>query len=121
VVVTEIAPPAIQPAPQADLSAAPAPLAAAEPQPLQSAVPPTETLPVEQLRAVVETAGLQWVQSDPERVEQAQRKARQAPQPRQVPRERKARVAQEEGPLVLVETRQALPRLDLPENDRQAS
>ena len=120
-VVADIAHPAARPAAQADLAAAPAPLAAAAPQALQSAAASAETLPVEQLRAVVETAGLQWVQSDPERVEQARRKARQAPQPRQAPRERKPRAAQQEGPLVLVETRKALPRLDLPENDHQAS
>ena len=96
--------------PEADAAQAPATVSATA----------GEALPVEQLRAVVETAGLQWVQSDPERVEQARRKARQAPAPRHAPRERKPRAAQDEGPLVLVETRKALPRLELPENEQPA-
>ncbi len=116
----------VEPAAQAELPLAPvaqatpamAPEAPAAQQPAGATA--AEALPVEQLRAVVETAGLQWVQSDPERVEQARRKARQAPVPRHAPRERKPRAAQDEGPLVLVETRKALPRLDLPENEQPA-
>jgi ribonuclease E len=99
-------------------SAPEAPEAPAAQQPADASTTAAEALPVEQLRAIVETAGLQWVQSNPERVEQARRKARQAPAQRHAPRERKPRATQDEGPLVLVETRKALPRLDLPENEQ---
>ncbi|SCC92685.1 fused ribonucleaseE: endoribonuclease; RNA-binding protein; RNA degradosome binding protein [Thiomonas sp. X19] len=73
-------------------------------------------LPVQDLQSVVQAAGLQWVQSDPARVEQAQRAMRKIPAPAHAPRVRKPKAMQDEGPLLLVETRKQLPSLQIPEN-----
>ncbi len=75
------------------------------------------SLPVEDLQSVVQAAGLQWVQSDPVRVEQAQRAMRKIPAPVRTPRLRKPKAMQDEGPLLLVETRRQLPSLQIPENN----
>jgi ribonuclease E len=75
------------------------------------------SLPVEALQSVVQAAGLQWVQSDPARVEQAQRAMRKIPAPVRTPRVRKPKAMQDEGPLLLVETRRQLPSLQIPENN----
>ena len=113
---------ALEPAP-ADIPVAPqirtaAPAAApAQPTVASQHVPPLpQPLPVQDLQSVVQAAGLQWVQSDPIRIEQAQRALRQMPAPKHVPRERKPLTVQDEGPLMLVETRKDLPSLQLPEN-----
>lgn len=75
------------------------------------------SLPVQALQTVVLAAGLQWVQSDPARVEQARRAMRKMPAPAHAPRVRKPRATQDEGPLLLVETRQQLPSLQIAENN----
>ncbi len=113
---------ALEPTP-ADIPVAPqirtAAPAAAPAQPTvasQHAPPQPQPLPVQDLQSVVQAAGLQWVQSDPIRIEQAQRALRQMPAPKHVPRERKPLTVQDEGPLMLVETRKDLPSLQLPEN-----
>ena len=82
--------------------------------------PAPESLPIPDLNAVVQAAGLQWVQSDPIRVEQAQRALRQMSVPKRAPRERKPLALADEGPLMLVETRKALPTLNIPENNGSA-
>jgi ribonuclease E len=82
--------------------------------------PAPESLPIADLNAVVQAAGLQWVQSDPIRVEQAQRTLRQMIVPKQAPRQRKPLALADEGPLMLVETRKALPTLNIPENNGPA-
>ncbi len=74
-------------------------------------------LPVQDLQSVVQAAGLQWVQSDPARVAQAERALRKLPVPARVPRERKPKTLQDEGPLLLVETQTKLPTLHIPENE----
>jgi ribonuclease E len=74
-------------------------------------------LPVQDLQAVVQAAGLQWVQSDPARVVQAERAMRKLPVPSRAPRERKPKTLQDEGPLLLVETQTKLPTLHIPENE----
>ena len=77
-------------------------------------------LPLADLAAVADAAGLQWVNSDPEKVRTAQEAIANEPQPIRVPREPKPVVAIDEGPLVLVETRKDLSQFKLPFDTPQA-
>jgi ribonuclease E len=89
-------------------AAAPAP-ATAPPAPAKD-----YTLPVDELAAIAEHAGLQWVNSDAERVRAVQAAMAAAPQPVHVPREPKPAAEIDDGPLVLVETQKNLASLKLP-------
>ena len=71
-------------------------------------------LPVDELQRLAESSGLQWVNSDPDRIRAAQEAIAAEPAPVHVPRERKALVLVDEGPLVLVETRKDLSQMKLP-------
>ena len=66
------------------------------------------TLPQSDLHAVAQSSGLQWINSNPERVQAVQAQIASEPQPVHVPRERPAPVVSDEGPLILVETRKDL-------------
>ncbi len=72
------------------------------------------TLPVDMLQGVAQASGLEWVQSDPVRVAQAQAAIAAEPKPVHVPREPRVVVLPDEGPLVLVETRRDLRDVALP-------
>ncbi len=72
------------------------------------------TLPTEELLQVAQSSGLQWVNSDPERIAAAQAAIAAEPKPVHVPRLRPAAVSMDTGPLVLVETRRDLRDLVLP-------
>ena len=72
------------------------------------------TLPVGELQALADTAGLQWVLSDAEKIAAAQAAMAAEPKPVHVPRERPPVVVIDEGPLVLVETRKDLAEMKLP-------
>ena len=63
---------------------------------------------------VAQSSGLQWVNSDPERIAQVQAAIAAEPQPVHVPRERPAAVVMDTGPLVLVETKRDLRNMTLP-------
>jgi ribonuclease E len=105
-----------------DFTAAPAVIAmpaSAEPVVLAKAEP--FVLPLAELAAVADSAGLQWVNSDPDKVRTAQEAMANAPRPIHVPREPKPVVAIDEGPLVLVETRKDLSQFKLPFDTQQAS
>lgn len=78
-----------------------------------AALPPFE-LPLDELQNLAGGAGLQWVQSDTDKVRAVQESIDAAPKPIHVPRERKPVVLVDEGPLVLVETRKDLSQLKLP-------
>jgi ribonuclease E len=65
-------------------------------------------LPVQDLIVVAQTSGLEWINSDPQRVAAVQAAIAATPAPVHVPRERPAAVIFDEGPLVLVETRKQL-------------
>ncbi|WP_312843196.1 Rne/Rng family ribonuclease [Diaphorobacter nitroreducens] len=115
-------PPAAVPAP----APAPAPVAAAPvpaPAPAAAAVAPatggmprvqTFTLPVDTLQQVAQASGLQWVNSDAQKIAAAQAAIAAEPKPVHVPRERAPVVVLDEGPLVLVETRRDLGAMQLP-------
>ena len=72
------------------------------------------TLPVEALQAVAAASGLQWVNSDSEKIAAVQAAIAAEPKPVHVPRERPPVVVLDEGPLVLVETRRDLAAMTLP-------
>jgi ribonuclease E len=72
------------------------------------------TLPVSDLVAMAEGSGLQWVNSDADKVAAVQAAIAAEPKPMRVPRERPPVVVIDEGQLVLVETRKDLRELTLP-------
>ena len=104
----------------APVSAAPVATVAPTSAPTASAAPAglpkvqTYVLPVASLIEVAEGSGLKWVNSDPEKIAQAQAAIAAEPKPVHVPRERPPAVVIDEGPLVLVETRKDLSNLNLP-------
>ena len=63
---------------------------------------------------MAESSGLQWVNSDREKIAAAQAAMAAEPAPIRVLRERKPVVASDTGPLVLVETKKDLSQLKLP-------
>ncbi len=70
-------------------------------------------LPVQQLVEMSKSSGLEWVNSNPERVAHVQMIIASEPKPVHVPRERPPVVVHDEGPLILVETRKDLAKLDV--------
>lgn len=105
-----------------------APVAPAPAAPRQPAATPTTTapvsaglpkvqpyaLPLQDLAQIAEGCGLQWVNSDAEKIRLAQEAIAALPKSVHVPRERPAAVVIDEGPLVLVETRRDLRNMTLP-------
>ena len=71
-------------------------------------------LPISSLQAVAEGAGLQWVNSDADKIRETQAAMAAEPKPVHVPRERPPVVEIDEGPLVLVETKKDLSQIKLP-------
>ena len=71
-------------------------------------------LPVPELQQIAQGSGLQWINSDAEKVALVQAAIAAEPRPAHVPRERPALIVRDEGPLVLVETRRDLRELQLP-------
>lgn len=72
------------------------------------------TLPMDSLASLAQSAGLEWVNSDSDKVAVAQAGIAAAPKPVHVPREKPPVVVTDEGPLVLVETRRDLNAMALP-------
>ena len=92
--------PALVPAPAAALAAP----ARAEPY----------ALPIEQLNAVALSAGLEWVNSDSDKVRAAQAAIAAEAKAPHVPRAPKPPVAIDDGPLILIETKKDLSQIKLP-------
>jgi ribonuclease E len=115
---------------ESDTPSAPPPAAAAAPapQPVAAAVPAVAdgaangampkvqsfVLPLGDLEQIAAASGLQWVNSDADKVATVQAAIAAEPRPIHVPRERPPVVVVDEGPLVLVETRRDLNELKLP-------
>ena len=79
-------------------------------------------LETDALVAVAETAGLQWVNSDADKIRAAQQAMASEPQPAHVPRAAKPAAAADNSPLVMVETRKDLSQVTLPfESDKPAA
>ena len=71
-------------------------------------------LPLGELQQIANGSGLQWVNSDANKVAAVQAAIAAEPKPVHVPRERPPAVVIDEGPLVLVETRKDLAEMKLP-------
>ncbi|TSE30304.1 ribonuclease E/G [Tepidimonas charontis] len=76
--------------------------------------PPPYRLPVEQLEALMRAAGLEWVQSNADKIAAAQAAIAAEAPPAHVPREPRAAAVVDDGPLVLVETRRDLREMRFP-------
>ncbi len=71
-------------------------------------------LPLADLQQIAAGSGLEWVNSDADKVAAVQAAIAAEPKPVHVPRERPPVVVIDEGPLVLVETRKDLAEMKLP-------
>ena len=71
-------------------------------------------LPMDSLQQVASDSGLQWINTDAERVAAVQAAIAAEPKPVHVPRERPAPVVLDNRPLVLVETKRDLRNMTLP-------
>ena len=91
-------------------ASAPAVAAVAAPAAPSRGMPKVQafTLLVEDLQQVARSSGLEWVNSNPERVAAVQAAIAAEPKPVHVPRQRPPAVVLDEGPLILVETRKDL-------------
>lgn len=105
----EAAEPAAYPTAEAVVAA---PVSALEAPPAAPAV--AFELPIDELQAIARGAGLEWVESDADKIREVQAAIAAQPQPIHVPRERKPMAAVDEGPLVLVETVKDLSQIRLP-------
>ena len=120
--VAEVAPVVAAPAPVAP----PAPVAAPFAAPVAAAAPAAEPagrrmprigqyqLPLGELQQIAAASGLQWINSDADKIAAVQAAIAAEPKPVRIPRERPPVVVIDEGPLVLVETRKDLAAMTLP-------
>jgi ribonuclease E len=75
-------------------------------------------LPTESLITVAQSVGLEWVNSDADKILAVQAAMAAEPKPAHVPRVPRPPVVVEDGPLVLVETKRDLSQLKLPFEQR---
>ena len=111
-------------APTQSAQANSAPVVAVPAAPANAPVAPTATtglprvtpfeLPLNELQRIAEGAGLEWINSDAQRVAQVQAAIAATPAVPRTPREPNRMVLPDEGPLVLVETRRDLKDMALP-------
>lgn len=71
-------------------------------------------LPMQDLAAVAQSSGLQWVNSDSAKIAEVKAAIAAEAKPIHVPRERPVLAPSTEGPLVLVETKRDLGTMPLP-------
>ncbi|MNU03904.1 hypothetical protein D3C72_2480990 [compost metagenome] len=69
---------------------------------------------IDELNQVAHASGLEWINSNADKVAQVQAAIAAEPKPIHVPREIKPVVLPDDGPLVLVETRKDLRNMPLP-------
>ncbi len=104
--------------PKMAVEASVAPVVADAPMPTPPSAPseaaPPFVLPMEGLTRIAQGSGLQWVNSDADKVAAVQAAIAAEPRPVLTPRERPPSIVVDEGPLVLVETRKDLRNLNLP-------
>jgi len=109
-----VAPAVVAAAPEA------APVAVVAPAPALAPAAPVAVkvepfvLPIDSLQGVAHGAGLEWVNSDADKIRAVQDAIAAEPKPVHVPRERKPAVVVDDGPLILVETRKDLSQIKLP-------
>jgi ribonuclease E len=83
-------------------------------EPLAELVPQAFVLPIDALQDIARAGGLEWVNSDADKVRSVQEAIAAEPRPVHVPREPRPIIVLDDGPLVLVETRRDLAGLTLP-------
>ncbi|MFM2056228.1 MAG: hypothetical protein RLY71_613 [Pseudomonadota bacterium] len=83
-------------------------------EPLAELVPQDFVLPIDALQDIARAGGLEWVNSDADKVRSVQAAIAAEPKPVHVPREPRPIIVLDDGPLVLVETRRDLAGLTLP-------
>ena len=93
---------------------APAPVAAAQPEAASAAAIEAYELPMTTLQSIAAGAGLEWVNSDADKIAAVHAAMAAEPAAIHVPRGVKPAVVIDEGPLVLVETRKDLSQMKLP-------
>ena len=91
----------------------------ARPEPVAVAAAPAPVaapyhLPTDELAAVASGAGLQWVNSDADKIRAVQEAMASEPKPSHAPRQPKPRATIDDSPLVLVETKKDLSQVRLP-------
>jgi ribonuclease E len=93
-----------------------APASSLQAAPQRGALPKVSPfeLPIAQLRGIAESSGLQWVNSDAGKIEAAQAAMAAMPAAPRVAREIVVPAPVDEGPLVMVETKQELAQVKLP-------
>jgi ribonuclease E len=97
----------------AELPQPPQPPQASEPIVATAPAQPFE-LPLTELEQMAQAAGLQWVNSDSDKIRSVQQAMAAEPKPAHVPRDPKPVVVVDQGPLVLVETKRDLSQVKLP-------
>ena len=113
----DTAPAAVVDAPAAATTPPAATVATAQAAPPAMPVMPAMApfvLPIDTLQQLAEASGLQWINSDSDKIQAAQAAMAAEPVPVRVPRERQPLAVIDQGPLVLVETRKDLSQLKLP-------
>jgi ribonuclease E len=115
--------PTVQTVPAAAPAAAPMPRpspASAHAAPVVTGMPKVQgyDLSIDALSQMARQSGLEWVNSDAEKIASAQAAIAAEPRPIHVPREPKPPMVIDEGPLVLVETRKDLAGVTLPFESR---
>jgi ribonuclease E len=122
-VVTAPADPAVAPEPEKATTALPTPAMSppvnrprADAAPVRQGLPKVQpyTVSLDELNRVAQASGLEWVNSNADKVAQVQAAIAAEPQPIRMPREIKPVVQVDDGPLVLVETRKDLRKMPLP-------
>ncbi|MDR3454819.1 MAG: Rne/Rng family ribonuclease [Rhodoferax sp.] len=110
------APVRVATAPVARVPVAPAPVATPAPALSARALPKVASfaLPLDELTQVATGSGLQWVNSDADKIAAARAAIAAEPRAVHVPRERAPVVVQDEGTLILVETKRDLREMTLP-------
>jgi ribonuclease E len=93
--------------------AAPATAPLSAPTPVAKKAEPY-ALPIASLAAVASGAGLEWVQSDNDKMRAVQEAMAREPKPAHVPRAPRPPVVLDDGPLILVETKKDLSQIKLP-------
>ncbi len=116
-----VSPVTLTPAEAAAEPSAPAAAPVSAPEVAPMPVVEAFVLPIDSLQALASSAGLEWVNSDAEKIRAVQEAIAAEPKPVHVPRERKPVVVLDEGPLVLVETRKDLSQIKLPFEESAAS
>jgi ribonuclease E len=113
---TPVHAPAQASAPAPVAAPAKAPVASQPSAPAVSGMPKVGSfaLPVAEMDTVASQAGLQWVNSNPERIAAVKAQIADEPKPIHIPRERPPAIVLDDGPLILVETKRDLRNMTLP-------